>query len=217
MGFGRRRFLAMGFGGCAVAFGGLGPTTAGAAEPTVPVWRLSADWGFAVGPKGRTRCRCSACRAHAANAVFATRPGALGDRIHPCCVCQPVAMHLLADDVALLFPGGMGKFDLRYGTNRLDFEAAVARAGAIGIEVVPTEAELAVAAASPSTPTADPAPIAPAPTRPLPSHHDAGSVLPSTGSSTSALIVGAAVAVGLGSLVAAAGRPAVDGPETPAS
>ena len=103
---GRRRFLLLGIGGSAAALIGGTSLQAAADAPTiVPVWRLSADWGYAVPPKNRTRCRCQSCRNHAANKVFVSKAAALANRIHPCCVCQPYSIDLLAADAASLFVG----------------------------------------------------------------------------------------------------------------
>jgi hypothetical protein len=127
---GRRRFLLLGLGGGAAALVG-GTTVRAAAETAtvVSVWRLSADWGYAVPPKSRTRCRCQSCRNHAANKVFASKAVALANRIHPCCVCQPYSIDLLAADAATLFdasPSG-DSIDLRHDESRIRFEAAMVR------------------------------------------------------------------------------------------
>ncbi|CAN0504260.1 unnamed protein product, partial [Phaeothamnion confervicola] len=93
------------------------------------VWRLSADWGYPVPPKSRTRCLCSACRAHAANKIYLSRDEAIAGRIHPCCVCQPYSIQLLTTDVAVLAAlTTAGSADLRRGPVRTAFEGAVARA-----------------------------------------------------------------------------------------
>jgi hypothetical protein len=94
----------------------------------VPVWRLSADWGYPVPPKNRTKCCCKACRNHAANKVFASKAVALANRIHPCCVCQPYSIDILASDSAALFASSpAGSIDLRNDDSRGQFEAAVLR------------------------------------------------------------------------------------------
>ena len=103
---------------------------AAAEAPTVlPVWRLSADWGYAVPPKNRTRCKCSSCRSHAANKVYASKAAALANRIHPCCVCQPFSIELLAEDAVGLFAGSPSgdSIDLRNDDARARFEAAMVR------------------------------------------------------------------------------------------
>lgn len=154
---GRRRFLLLGLGGSAAAL--VGGTTLGAAaeSPTViPVWRLSADWGYAVPPKGRTQCRCQSCRGHAANKVFASKAVALANRIHPCCVCQPYSIDLLASDAASLFVGSPSgdSIDLRNDDNRARFAAAMVRS----LAPVPTPAPTIPATPTPptaSTPTPD--------------------------------------------------------------
>ena len=126
---GRRRFLLLGIGGSAAAWvGGTALTVAAATPTTVPVWRLSADWGYRVPPTNRTRCRCKACRGHAANKVFDSKAGALANRSHPCCACQPYSVDLLAADSAALFAASSdGSIDLRDSDSRRRFEAAVVR------------------------------------------------------------------------------------------
>ncbi|MEP7045237.1 MAG: hypothetical protein ABI949_01085 [Ilumatobacteraceae bacterium] len=127
---GRRRFLLLGLGGSAAALIGGTALKAAADSPAVTqVWRLSADWGYAVPPKGRTRCSCRACRSHAANKVFATRAVALANRIHPCCVCQPYSVDLLTADAVTLFVGSPSgnSIDLRNDDARARFDAAVVR------------------------------------------------------------------------------------------
>jgi len=124
MAIGRRRFLALGAAGGAAAVLGTAQSVA-AAPITIQVWRLNANWGYAVPPKGWTRCHCSACHNHAANKVYLTRDAAIDGRIHLCCVCQPVAIDLLAGDVPTLFDTDV-VIDLRRPGVRDAFEAAVA-------------------------------------------------------------------------------------------
>jgi hypothetical protein len=135
----RRRFLQLGLGGGVITLMGFaGFQRSAHAVDTVDVWRLNAEWGYAVPPNGRTRCRCTACHAHAASKVFTTQAAAIAGRIHLCCVCQPESLRLLPDDVAALFPGSTTVIDLRHGTNGEDFEAAVARATAAAPGPPPT-------------------------------------------------------------------------------
>ena len=126
---GRRRFLLLGIGSSAAALVGGSSVRAGAAaSTTTQVWRLSADWGYPVPPKSRTRCQCTACRNHAANKVFASKSVALASRIHSCCVCQPYSIDLLAADSTGLFASSpSGTVDLRNRDTRVRFEAAVRR------------------------------------------------------------------------------------------
>ena len=126
---GRRRFLLLGIGGSAAALvGGTSLHAAAVSSTTVPVWRLSADWGYPVPPKNRTRCHCKACRNHANNKVFASKSAALANRVHSCCVCQPYSIDLLAADSAALFASNpSGSLDLRNRDTRGRFEAAVLR------------------------------------------------------------------------------------------
>lgn len=102
----RRAFLATGASAtAAVAVAGARP--AGAAGE-VAVYRLSADWGYPVGPKNKTRCACRACFRRAENAYFRTREAALAGRIHPCCVCQPYATTVPGVTTRDLFLGAEG-------------------------------------------------------------------------------------------------------------
>ncbi len=156
--FDRRRFLLLGAGGAAAAIAGGG--SAGAADPEfATVWRLSADWGYPVPPKSRTRCLCSACRAHAANKIYLSRDEAIAGRIHPCCVCQPYSIQLLTTDVAALAAlTTAGSADLRTGPVRTAFEDAVARAQEPPppppIEAAPTTTTTASTTSTTSTTTA---------------------------------------------------------------
>ena len=200
---GRRRFLLLGIGGTAAALVGSGALRVSAASPTiVPVWRLSADWGYPVPPKNRTRCRCTACRNHAANKVFATKALALAGRIHPCCVCQPYSIDILATDYDALFASSpSGTIDLRHDESRSLFEAAVVRSLA---PVPDSTTPSAPAPASPppaSTPAASPAPAPaigpvddPAQVSAAESSRSAWS-LPVTGSDTDTLLAAAGVLV----------------------
>lgn len=152
---GRRRFLLLGIGGSAAALIGGTAAQASADSPTlVPVWRLSANWGYAVPPKNRTRCKCQACQSHAANKVFATKAVALAGRIHPCCVCQPYSIDVLAADAAAIFAGG-DTIDLRDDDARARFEAAMVRS----LPPVPGPVADPVVTPVPSTP---PTPSTPA-------------------------------------------------------
>jgi hypothetical protein len=142
---GRRRFLLLGLSGSAAAL--VGGTSIGAAAdaPTLlPVWRLSADWGYAVPPKSRTRCRCQSCRNHAANKVFASKAVAVANRIHQCCVCQPYSIDLLAADAQWLFAGSPTgtSIDLRKPDARAKFEAAMLRSLAPAPSPAPTGSPL---------------------------------------------------------------------------
>ena len=87
-----------------------GAATSSAAGITV--WRLNADWGYPVGPKGKTRCACNACVRRAANGYFQTKSAAIEGRIHPCCVCQPYKTTLADVSRADLF-NGASSADLR--------------------------------------------------------------------------------------------------------
>ena len=65
-----------------------------AAADGLTVYRLNADWGYPVGPKGKTRCGCRSCHRRAASGYFRTEAAAIAGRVHPCCVCQPYAVTL---------------------------------------------------------------------------------------------------------------------------
>jgi hypothetical protein len=119
----------LGIGSSAAALvGGTSLHVGATSSTTAQVWRLSADWGYPVPPKNRTRCQCKACRNHAANKVFASKSVALASRIHSCCVCQPYSIELLAADSAGLFASNpSGTVDLRNSDIRVRFDAAVRR------------------------------------------------------------------------------------------
>jgi hypothetical protein len=171
---GRRRFLILGVGTGAGAVIGLpGVVTPASAAALQSVWRLNAQWGFPVPPDGKTRCVCNACHLHAANKVFLSEAAAISGRIHLCCVCQPMSLQLLTDDVNGLFPGPTTVIDLRQGDNAAQFAAAIARAQA----PAPTD-------------TTTPAPVAPAAT------------LPPAGGESRAPLVAALTFVGLGAVAA---------------
>jgi len=99
--------------GVAVAPAGAAPTTA-----PVTLWKLSADWGYPAGPKGRTRCKGRACHLHAANKIYRSQPDAIAGRLHPCCVAQPIAFEVPAATYVALTQlatsPGAALTDLRY-------------------------------------------------------------------------------------------------------
>jgi hypothetical protein len=202
---GRRRFLLLGIGGSAAALIGGTSLQAAADAPTiVPVWRLSADWGYAVPPKNRTRCRCQGCRNHAANKVFVSKAAALGNRIHPCCVCQPYSIDLLAGDAASLFVGSPtgDSIDLRNDDSRGRFEAAMVRSLAPVPNPVPTSTTPTVTTAAneitfgPVLSASDPGQLA--------ATTSSQSVsLPMTGANHDTLVTAAAVLVAAGVAVVA--------------
>ncbi|MGZ7006021.1 MAG: hypothetical protein ACXVLX_10510 [Ilumatobacteraceae bacterium] len=200
---GRRRFLLLGIGGSAAALvGGTALPAAAAASTTVPVWRLSADWGYRVPPTNRTRCRCKACRGHAANKIFESKAAALANRSHPCCVCQPYSIDLLASDSAALFAStSAGSIDLRNRETRRRFEAAVVRSLQTAPPDPPTRAmgtppvaPARLAADAPSSPTAAATTASPSTT------------LPATGADHELILAagGVLVVAGVAAVVAAA-------------
>lgn len=92
----RRRFVLFGLG-VGSTVGAFAVPAGAAATPsptTATLWRLSADWGYPAGPKGRTRCKGRACHLHAANKIYATEADALAGRLHICCMAQPVAFEV---------------------------------------------------------------------------------------------------------------------------
>ena len=99
---GRRRFLLLGLGGGAAALvGGTSARVAAEVPTAVSVWRVVGRLGIrSATEEPHTRCRCQSCRNHAANKVFLSKAVALANRIHPCCVCQPYSVELLAADAA---------------------------------------------------------------------------------------------------------------------
>jgi hypothetical protein len=208
---GRRRFLLLGIGGGAAALIGGSTLKAAADSPAVvQVWRLSADWGYAVPPKSRTRCTCQACRNHAGNKVFASKAVAIANRIHPCCVCQPYSIDLLAADVATLFVGSPSgdSIDLRDPDARGRFEAAMVRSLApVPDPVVAAQAVVPAAPAAARMP--DPEPTisvdaeSPA-SSPTAAAEAPRATLPVTGGDSEVLLTAAAVLVVAG-VVAVAG------------
>ncbi len=212
---GRRRFLILSVGGGAAASLGLSPASAGAAT-TATVWRLNAAWGYAVPPKGRTRCRCHACRDNAANKVFATQAAAITGRIHPCCVCQPFSVELLVPDVASLFPGGVTVIDLTIEDGRTRFEGAVARNLAPAADPSPPQADPSPSQPDPSPSQPDPSmgPTAPspvpelAPLAPTQVISPPAGNLPGTGVDADRTAIAAAIVLGVGAAtVLASTRP----------
>ena len=198
---GRRRFLLLGIGGSAAALIGGTSLQAAADAPTiVPVWRLSADWGYAVPPKNRTRCRCQSCRNHAANKVFVSKAAALANRIHPCCVCQPYSIDLLAADAASLFVGSPTgeSIDLRNDDSRGRFEAAMVRSLApVPEPIVPTSTTPTATADAPDI-TFGPLVSAPDPDQLATTASPRSVTLPVTGANHDTLATAAAVLVAAG-------------------
>ena len=198
---GRRRFLLLGIGGSAAALiGGTSLQAAADAPTVVPVWRLSADWGYAVPPKNRTRCRCQSCRNHAANKVFVSKAAALANRIHPCCVCQPYSIDLLAADAASLFVGSPTgeSIDLRNDDSRGRFEAAMVRSLApVPEPIVPTSTTPTATADAPDI-TFGPLVSAPDPDQLATTASPRSVTLPVTGANHDTLATAAAVLVAAG-------------------
>lgn len=144
----RRRFLVIGLGVGSVAAGFAAPAGAAAAGAgrTVTLWRLSADWGYPVGPKGRTRCKGRACHLHAANKIYETEAAALAGRLHICCMAQPVSTEVpvaVHDELTNLPPApGPELTDLRYDGAAEAWERA-AMAAREWAQRTPPPAELA--------------------------------------------------------------------------
>jgi hypothetical protein len=101
----RRSFLAAGVV-AAVGLAVVDAPTAGAADTDLVVYRLNPDWGYPVGPKGKTRCGCRACFRRAENAYFDSEDAAIAGRIHPCCVCQVYRTTVAGVGRDALFAGG---------------------------------------------------------------------------------------------------------------
>jgi hypothetical protein len=99
----RRAFLAAGVAS-AIGVATVGGRPAGAVAG-VTVFRLRADWGYPVGPKGKTRCACKACFRRADSAYFTTKGAAIAGRIHPCCLCQPYRTTVAGIPSGALFAG----------------------------------------------------------------------------------------------------------------
>jgi len=143
----RRAFLAGGaIATAAVAVSGARP--AGAATE-LAVYRLSADWGYPVGPNGKTRCTCRACFRRADNAYFTTREAALAGRIHPCCVCQPYATTIPGVSGHDLFLGsdGVDRRDPRVAAvfQNISIPAADPVAALLGADAAPPAADATAA------------------------------------------------------------------------
>ncbi len=77
-----------------------------AAATGITVYRLNADWGYPVGPKGKTKCACRSCYRRAASGFFRTEAAAIAGRVHPCCVCQTYTTMLTDVSGDDLFQGG---------------------------------------------------------------------------------------------------------------
>ena len=101
----RRAFFAIG-AASVVGASALGARPADAATSELVVYRLDADWGYPVAPKGKTRCGCRACYRRAASAYFTTEAAAIVGRIHPCCVCQPYRTTIVGVTADELFRDG---------------------------------------------------------------------------------------------------------------
>ena len=156
------------------------------------MYRLSADWGYPVGPKGKTRCACKACFRRADSAYFTTKAAAIEGRIHPCCVCQPYRTTIAGIPSTALF-AGESSADIRDPRVAAVFAA------------VPTGVP---AGESPTTGSSDPFGLDPAST-PTSSHAEAGSSLPAaamgfarTGSTMRLPLIGAALTAVGGALIA---------------
>jgi hypothetical protein len=110
------------------AAGALGGYAAQAnAASSTQVWRLDPDLECAP---GKSCSGCSACRAHAANKVFASAAAADANRAHTYCKCRVVPLAMVDDSVynALFVDGGARpSVDLR----RQWVQAVLARAPAL--------------------------------------------------------------------------------------
>ncbi len=138
----RRAFLAAGVAS-AIGVAAVSARPAAAASTGLTVYRLSADWGYPAGPKGKTRCACKACFRRADSAYFTTRAAAIDGRIHPCCVCQPYRTTIAGMSSAALF-AGENSADIRDPRVAAVF-AAVPTSGPAGEPNVPGSEDPAVA------------------------------------------------------------------------
>lgn len=91
----RRAFLLSGLT-AAATFGATTPAAGAQSAETVTLWKLSADWGYPAGPKGKTRCKGRACHSHAANKLYLSAAHATAGRTHKCCVAQPYPIEIPA-------------------------------------------------------------------------------------------------------------------------
>jgi hypothetical protein len=89
----RRRFAAVGASGLAAL--AWGPSTAGAAAPGIETFALDPFGGD--GKCAPSCAACSACVAHAANKLFATKEAADSARAHKGCNCAIVAGQTLTE------------------------------------------------------------------------------------------------------------------------
>lgn len=194
----RRAVLTAGVAGAvATAVGGVSAAHASATEVTL--WRLNPDWGEPLttdtGSSTKTRCKGKACHKAAPHRFFLTRADALAGRLHPCCLAQPVAVKVCIDLNELMpyYTANLGGVDGRCPTLPTNPHDALYAAGAC------------VPSSGPPPADGDP-PLGGAPPA-------GGGALPITGSSTGAVVLGAAVALAAGGALTVAGRrPATDGP-----
>ena len=89
----RRAFLLSGLT-AAASFGATTQAAGAQAAETITLWKLSADWGYPAGPKGKTRCKGRACYSHAANKLYLSEAHATAGRTHKCCVAQPCPIEI---------------------------------------------------------------------------------------------------------------------------
>ena len=214
----RRTFLAAGAAtvasarvlGRSRALGALGSSNS-LGTTTTSVWRLNPDWGYPLGPKGRTSVSSKASRLHAENKIFSSEAAARAGRLSPCSLAQPYSVELCAADYDELWTHSMDNgvsVDMRCpGVPEI-----LARAGVVC--ATPTAKIVGVPAVY--SPMAPPPPMsagaentagvdAAARTKASDQKAPAGS-LPVTGSSSLNLAAAGAGILAVGAIAAAAGR-----------
>ncbi len=108
----RRKFIAfsgaVGAGAVIAANSmGAGALTTPSSSTTVTVWKLNPNWGFPLGPKGKTRVSSNASLLHATNKIFVSEAAAIAGKISPCSLAQPYSIELCAEDAAELWSHSM--------------------------------------------------------------------------------------------------------------
>jgi hypothetical protein len=141
----RRAFLTIAGGAVGLAALGSVLPSAVAAATTQTVWVLSTS----------ATCRCSACRAHAANKVFVSAADALAGRAHVGCRCTPAPVQISPSAYAALFAGTAA------GTVSADRRTPVVAAALAPVPASAGGGSAPVLIVAPSTPSSSGAPVAP--------------------------------------------------------
>ena len=74
---------------------------------TRTVWKLNPDWGYPLGPKGRTSVSSNASRLHAQNKIFTSEAAAIAGKISPCSLAQPYPIQICEADYQELLSHSM--------------------------------------------------------------------------------------------------------------